>query len=99
MDYREEKDLLGTCRIPQDVYWGIHTYRALSNFKFGSHKTPATLIRALAQVKKACCDTNRELGYLHSDIAVAICNACDEIINGQWLHRQMKNEDPHQKGG
>lgn len=30
---RREHDLLGTKEIPADVYWGVHTARAVENFK------------------------------------------------------------------
>jgi aspartate ammonia-lyase len=83
MGYRVESDLLGKREIPSDVYWGIHTLRAMENFRFGLSPVNSQLIRALAMVKKACCMTNRELGYITADIASGIENACDEIISGE----------------
>ncbi len=84
MDFRIESDLLGEVRIPKDVYWGIHTFRALANFNFTDQSVSMQLIRALAKVKKACCEANRELGYLDQSVADAINTACDEIISGEW---------------
>ncbi len=83
MNYRIETDLLGECKIPENVYWGIHTFRAMTNFALTGQSVPMQLIRALARVKKACCETNRELGYLNKKVADAISVACDEIIAGQ----------------
>jgi aspartate ammonia-lyase len=82
MDFRIESDLLGEARIPKDVYWGIHTFRAITNFKLSGQSVSMQLVRALAEVKKACCETNRELGYLDQTVADAISTACDEIISG-----------------
>ena len=32
MNYRIEHDLLGEREVPSDVYYGVHTLRALENF-------------------------------------------------------------------
>jgi aspartate ammonia-lyase len=82
MSYRIECDLLGKREIPSEVYWGIHTLRAMENFSFGLSPVNSELIRALAMVKKACCITNRELEYLSVEVAGGIEKACDEIIGG-----------------
>lgn len=84
MNFRIESDLLGEAKIPQDVYWGIHTFRAMANFKLSGQSVSMLLVRAMAKVKKACCETNRELGYLDQAVADAISTACDEIISGEW---------------
>ncbi len=82
MEYRIEHDMLGEKKIPRDVYWGIHTARAMENFALSGVCVPMALIRAMAMVKKACAMANRELGYLPDDKAGAIVGACDEIIAG-----------------
>ena len=33
MTTRKEEDLLGTMDVPADVYYGIHTLRAMENFQ------------------------------------------------------------------
>lgn len=51
---RREHDLLGERDLPADVYWGIHTLRALENYPI-TGKTIGTypdLVRALAYIKK-----------------------------------------------
>ncbi|MFP4013767.1 MAG: aspartate ammonia-lyase [Chitinispirillaceae bacterium] len=80
---RVEHDLLGECSVPRDVYWGIHTSRAVRNFPFEGRRTNRDLIHALVQVKKACCLTNMELGFLGSSVGGAIQTACDDIIEGR----------------
>lgn len=38
MTVRIEHDLLGDREIPAEVYWGIHTLRAIENFKISTQK-------------------------------------------------------------
>ncbi|MGV8122633.1 MAG: aspartate ammonia-lyase [Candidatus Xenobiia bacterium LiM19] len=87
MKYRLEKDFLGEIEVPDDAYWGIHTARAIGNFNFSALHVNASLITALAVVKKACCAANRELGYLDEAISGAITRACDEIIGGRFIEQ------------
>ncbi len=82
MHIREEHDLLGVRSIPADAYWGVHTLRARENFCLSSLRTPQSIIRAIAQVKKAACRANRELGYLSAAQAEPVEQACDEIAEG-----------------
>jgi aspartate ammonia-lyase len=79
METRTEHDFLGKKDIPADVPWGIHTARALDNFPISGSVVPASLILALAQVKKACALANKELGYLDTAKADAIIAACDQL--------------------
>ena len=79
---RIEKDLLGELTISPDVYWGIHTERAIRNFPLSGYRVHPTLIAALAMVKKACCLANAEAGYLKGEKLAAIVAACDEIAGG-----------------
>jgi len=85
MKYRIEKDFLGEKKIPRDAYWGIHTQRALENFPISGYIINPSLVKALATVKKACCQANLELGYLSPQKGEAILNACDEVIEGKFL--------------
>jgi aspartate ammonia-lyase len=80
---RTEHDFLGEMRIPRDALWGIHTARAAQNFHLSGRPVKAALIHAYALVKKACCLTNRELGFLDGRRGDAIAAACDEILLGQ----------------
>ncbi len=83
MKKRTEHDLLGELAVPADALYGIHTERALANFRLSGRTVPPALIRALAQVKKACALANRELGFQTLEKSDAICRACDEIAAGQ----------------
>ncbi len=85
-DYRLESDLLGEKRIPTDVYWGIHTARALENFPISHQRVHPELIQSYGIVKLACAKTNHALGYLTepSGKAESIFHACEELANGKW---------------
>jgi len=82
MEYRTETDFLGSVQVPAQAYWGVHTRRAVENFPLSGHRVHPALVRAFAQVKKACCLANLELGLLEKTRADAILQACDEIIAG-----------------
>ena len=88
--YRIEHDLLGEAQVPDSVYYGIQTQRALENFQITGVELNhyPNLPRALAMVKKACALANRDLGMLDEKKAEAIAAACDEIIDGK-LHEQF----------
>lgn len=79
---RIEHDLLGQKSIPAGAYYGIHTLRAVENFKIShskiSHNT--LMVKALATTKKACALANGEIGTIDKNIAAVIVRACDEII-------------------
>ncbi|MBF0484727.1 MAG: aspartate ammonia-lyase [Candidatus Omnitrophica bacterium] len=81
---RIESDLIGNKEIDNDVYWGIHTQRAIENFRVSGLPVEIELIRAIALVKKAACLTNLKLGFLDEKKAGAIVQACDEIYAGKF---------------
>lgn len=87
MKYRIEHDLLGEHEVPSDAYFGVHTARALKNFPISNIpiSTYPSLIKALACVKQACAQANKELGLLNSEPADAIIKACEEIRDGKWI--------------
>lgn len=83
---RIEHDLIGDRELPDDVYYGVHTLRALENFPITGapiHVYP-DLINALASIKKAAALANCELGLLDAPRCRAITAACDEVLAGQW---------------
>ena len=84
MPTRTEKDSLGLKEVPSDVYYGIQTARAVENFPISGLRAHATLIRAIAMVKEAAAEANRELGLLDAKTANAIIQAAQEIQRGQW---------------
>ncbi len=81
---RTEKDSLGLKDVPADAYYGIQTARAVENFPISGLRAHATLIRAIAMVKEAAAEANRDLGLLDAKTADAIITAAREIQDGQW---------------
>lgn len=81
---RQEKDLLGEREVPDEVYYGIHTLRALENFPLSGYKVSPILIKAIALIKKAAAEVNGELGHLQKETAQAIAMAADEVMGGKW---------------
>nr|WP_226924389.1 aspartate ammonia-lyase [Georgenia satyanarayanai] len=79
---RTEEDLLGQREIPDDVYWGVHTLRAVENFALSGTRVRdlPDLVRGMVLVKKASALANRDLRTLPVDIADAIVWACDEML-------------------
>lgn len=83
MKNRKEVDLLGELDIGHDLYYGIHTQRAIKNFQISNSKIRdyPILIRGLVITKKACACANNEIGTIPEEKAKMIIQACDEILN------------------
>jgi fumarate hydratase class II len=79
---RIESDSFGPIEVASDKYWGAQTQRSLQNFRIGTEKMPAPLVRALGIQKKAAALSNNDLGILSNELAKAIVEAADEVING-----------------
>jgi len=80
---RTETDSFGPVEVAADRYWGAQTERSRGNFRIGEQTMPRPLIRALALVKRAAAEVNRELGLLDVRRAKAIVKAAQEIIDGK----------------
>jgi aspartate ammonia-lyase len=83
---RREHDLLGERDVPYEYYYGIQTLRALENFNISGITLNffPDLVKSLAMVKMAAAKANFELGSLPENIAKAIVQACQEIINNRF---------------
>lgn len=84
---RIEHDCIGSRSIPSDVYWGIHTQRAIENFPVSgiADNTHPVMIQSFATVKRACANANYRLGLLTLQQTQAIEAACQEIEQGELL--------------
>ena len=80
MNFRIEKDIFGEIKVPEDVYWGVNTQRAIQNFKISGKRFPEIFIISLAQMKKACLMANIELGLIGKSNSNAILDAINEIL-------------------
>lgn len=84
MEYRQEEDDLGACRVPAGALYGIHTVRALENFPLSGRLVDPELVRAYGMVKLACARVNAELGcWSDAQKAGAIAQAAQEMAGGE----------------
>jgi fumarate hydratase class II len=85
MDYRIEKDTMGTVQVPANVYWGAQTQRSIENFKIAQdiNRMPREIIRAFAYLKHAAALTNMDAGILPAEKADLIGKVCQEILDGK----------------
>ncbi|SDJ77619.1 aspartate ammonia-lyase [Salimicrobium halophilum] len=94
--YRVETDALGKKEVPADAYYGIQTMRAKENFPITGYALNASLIEAIAMVKKAAALSNRDIGHLSLPVGDSIIEAAEELLEGKW-HDQFL-VDPIQGG-
>ncbi len=83
-DVRIEKDSMGEVEVPARAYWGAQTQRAVQNFPISGWRMPRPFIRALGLVKRYAAEVNAELGLIDRNIADAIIQAAEEVIEGKW---------------
>ncbi|MCY7334307.1 MAG: aspartate ammonia-lyase, partial [Pseudanabaena sp. CAN_BIN31] len=55
---------MGEMSLPDDVYYGIQTVRAIDNFKISGLKPLPTFVDACLLIKKATALVNAELGCI-----------------------------------
>jgi fumarate hydratase class II len=73
---------MGPIEVDDARYWGAQTQRSLENFRIGEERMPRELVHALATIKKASAEVNRDLGLLSEDKARVIGAAADEVLRG-----------------
>ena len=80
---RTEVDLLGEMEIANELFYGIHTQRAINNFQISKSKIGdyPIFLKGLILTKKACAFANKEIGSIPEDKAKMIIQACDELLN------------------
>lgn len=83
LKYRIEKDSMGEVKVPADALYQAQTQRAVDNFSLSHYTMPSTFIVALAYIKQAAAISNAQLGLLEGDIAQAISNAAQAVIDGK----------------
>ncbi|WP_092485133.1 aspartate ammonia-lyase [Candidatus Ichthyocystis hellenicum] len=83
---RVEHDSLGQWLIPHEVYWGIHTARAIDNFPITRRYIgeEPKFVRAIAEVKRAAAEVNIELGLIKKEVGQAIVEACVRVESNQY---------------
>ncbi|MDH3738527.1 MAG: class II fumarate hydratase, partial [Alphaproteobacteria bacterium] len=83
-DIRIESDTMGEVEVPADKYWGAQTQRSVENFPIGDERMPLSLVYAFAIQKQAAARANLVLGQLEKEVADAIDQAAQEIIDGKF---------------
>ena len=84
MKMRLENDSLGQHEVPFFAYYGIQTQRAVENYRISGYRAHPQLIWAMAMIKKAAAQANRELKLIDGKRARAIVRAAEEVIEGKW---------------
>ena len=96
IDYRIEHDTMGEVRVPRNALYAAQTQRAVENFPISGDALDPAQIVALARIKKAAAQANKELGTLNPTIADAIARAADRVIAGE--HADQFPIDVYQTG-
>lgn len=82
---RSEKDSLGVREIPEEVYYGVQTLRAVENFPVSGLKEHPRFVDTFVMIKKAAALANAKMGALPAKSKEALVQACDEVLSGKWL--------------
>jgi aspartate ammonia-lyase len=93
---RIEKDSLGEVNVPANALYGAQTQRAVENFPISGMKPWKAFIWSMVVIKKAAAKVNQQLGLLPEGISVAIIQAADEVLAGEWQDQFVV--DPFQAG-
>ena len=80
---RIEKDSMGEFEVPESALYGASTARAVENFPISDLRFSRTFIRSLAEIKKACAIVNENNNLLEKDMANAIVESAQQVIDGK----------------
>ncbi|KJY82739.1 aspartate ammonia-lyase [Vibrio galatheae] len=83
--FRIEQDSMGEVKVPLNALYQAQTQRAIDNFHLSQYTMPTAFIIALALIKQTAATTNAQLGLIDNDIADAIHDAAQLIIDGKHL--------------
>ena len=81
-EFRTEKDSMGEFQVPLDAKYGASTARAVENFPISHLRFSRVFIRSLGEIKKACAAVNYKNNLLEENIAKAIIDSAQEVIDG-----------------
>lgn len=83
--YRTEKDSMGALNVPIKALYSAQTQRAVNNFPISGQPMPKTFIKALLLAKRAAAEANGELNHLSSEMAQAIIDAVDNLLQEDFI--------------
>ncbi len=81
---RTETDSFGSIEVPGDALWGAQTERSRRFFAIGRQRMPPQVVHALAQIKRAAAEVNRDLGLLAVEKGEAIAAAATRVAAGEF---------------
>ncbi len=81
---RVERDSMGPMDLPLEAYYGASTQRAVLNFPISDLRLQRAFIRALALIKQAAAEVNKEFGDVDAKVADAIIRAAGEVAGGKF---------------
>jgi fumarate hydratase class II len=94
--FRLERDSLGESNVPAEALYGVQTQRAVENFPISGLHPWRAFIWSMANGKQAAASVNADLGLLDGDLAKAIQQASQEVVDGKWDDQFVV--DPFQAG-
>ena len=94
--FRLERDSLGEINVPAEALYGAQTQRAVENFPISGLHPWRAFIWSMANVKQAAASVNADFGLLDGDLAKAIQQASQEVVDGKWDDQFVV--DPFQAG-
>ena len=81
---RLERDSMGELEVPSKAYYGGNTRRAELNFPISNLRLGRSFIKAIGQIKQAAAFVNLDLGAIEPDIAQAIIDSSQRVIEGEF---------------
>ncbi|EDY85864.1 fumarate hydratase, class II [gamma proteobacterium HTCC5015] len=82
---RIEKDSMGELAVPADALYAAQTQRAVDNFPISGQRMPSAFIRALLLAKQAAATANGALEQIPRDMAEAISQAVDKLLQEDFM--------------
>ena len=84
MKNRNDKDSLGSVKIPADAYYGPFTGRAIKQYHVTGQKSHPHLIKSFVMIKRSAAIANMKTKALDNKRGKAITKACDKILAGKY---------------
>ena len=84
MKTRNDKDSLGSVKIPSDAYYGPFTGRAKKYYNATGQKAHPNLIKSFVMIKRSAAIANMKTKSISRKQGTAIVKACDKILSGKY---------------
>jgi fumarate hydratase, class II len=81
--FRIESDSMGDVKIPEEFLYGASTQRAVENFEISKRRFDRRFLEALALIKWAAAEANKDLGKLDKKLADKIAEKALEVAEGK----------------